>query len=179
MNICMRIFATLGIALVCHHAGAIPTLKRVTPTFYQINNGNLNAGLVVEASTDLLVLYLAGGFTISCSSSPLQHRAERMQGYTDFFGPEEVLQVPSVLPSTYAIPGWSSIPAGTCGSQCLMQFKGEARDETSLSVRIGSAGAGVTFGLIPAGQVFMGNSILTNICRSGRPQCCTKGCFIP
>jgi hypothetical protein len=179
MNTCMRVFATLGLALLSAHAFANPTLKRVTPTFFQVNNGSLNAGLIVEASTDLLVLVLAGGFTISCSSSTGQHHAERMQTYTDFFGPDEILRIPEVVPSAYAIPGWSSIPAGSCAGECIMQYKGEARDETSLSIRIGSAGAGVSFGLIPAGQQSSGNSILTSVCRSGRPQCCTRGCYIP
>ena len=179
MSTCMRIFATLGLALVCGHAAAIPTLKRVTPTFFQSSNSSLSAGLIVEASTDLLVLVIAGGFTISCSTSSLQQSAERMATFSDFFGPDEILRIPATVPSTYGIPGWSSIPAGTCNGQCIMQYKGEAKDETSLSIRIGMTGFGASFGLIPSGVQSSGNSILANICRSGQPQCCTRGCVIP
>lgn len=179
MNICMRVAATLGLALLSAHAVAVPTLKRVTPTFNQLNNSSLNVGLIVEASTDLLVLVLAGGYTITCSSGTGHLDAQRMQTYTDFFGPDEILRIPEVVPSVYPILGWSSIPAGTCAGYCIMHFKGEARDETSLSVRVGSTGAGVTFGLIPAGQQATGNSLVRTICRSGKPQCCTPGCVIP
>ena len=60
-----------------------------------------------------------------------------------------------------------------------MQYKGETRDETSLSVRIGNQGVGVNFTLIPPGEQSTGNAILLNICRSGQPQCCTRGCQLP
>lgn len=179
MNRCMRALAALSLMFLAAHAGASATLKTVAPTFYQSGTSNLVAGLIVEASTDLPVLYVGGGFTISCSMSPLQHSAERFLTFSDFFGPRGVVQVPAVLPSTYAIPGWSSIPTGTCGGQCVLQYKGEARDETSVQVRVGSSGVGANFTLIPPGQERSGNSILINICRSGRPQCCTRGCQLP
>jgi hypothetical protein len=179
MNICMRVLATLSLVLLSGHAAAIPTLKRVTPTFFQSSISTLSAGLIVEASTDLLVLVIAGGFTISCSTSSVQHTAERVATFSDFFGPEAALRIPAVVPSSYGIPGWSSIPTGTCGGHCIMRYKGEVRDETSLSIRIGTAGLGANVGLIPAGTQADGNSILVNICRPGRPQCCTPGCVIP
>ena len=47
-----------------------------------------------------------------------------------------------------------------------MQYKGEAKDETSLSVRVGNQGIGVNFTLIPAGEQSIGNAVLTNVCRS-------------
>jgi hypothetical protein len=181
MNTRTRIFATLSLVLVAGQAAAIPTLRLVAPTFSQVSgtNGRLNAGLIVEASTDLLVLAIGGGFTITCSTSALQITAERYATFSDFFGPRAVLRIPEVLPSTYPIPGWSSIPAGSCNGQCVMQYKGEARDETSLSVRVGGTGFGANFSLIPAGEQLMGNSVFTNICRTGRPQCCTAGCVNP
>lgn len=179
MNSCTRIFGALTLALLSGHAAAIPTLKKVKPTFFQSSNSTLSAGLVIEASTDLLVLVIAGGFTISCSMSSLQHQAQRTATFSDSFGPDAVLRVPAVVPSSYGIPGWSSIPLGTCGGQCIMQYKGEAKDETSLSIRIGTTGVGANFGLIPAGLQALGDSVLGNICRSGRPQCCTPGCAIP
>jgi hypothetical protein len=173
------VLATLSLAVLAGPAAAVPTLKKVTPTFYQAGNGRLAAGLIVEASTSLPVLVLAGGFTITCTTGSLPQTAERRFTYTSFFGPNETLTIPEVVPSTYSIPGWSSIPAGTCGGQCVMQYKGEAKDETSLSVRIGNAGVGVTFTLIPAGEQMTGNAVLANICRAGRPQCCTPMCVIP
>jgi hypothetical protein len=180
MNIRMRVFATLGLVLVSGPAAAIPVLRLVAPTFNQAGaTGSLNAGLIVEASTDLLVLVIGGGFTITCSTSSLQHTAERRATFSDFFGPREVLLIPEVVPSTYPIPGWSTIPAGECSGECVMQYKGEARDETSLSIRVGSAGVGANFTLIPPGEQSTGNSVLANVCRVGRSRCCTPLCAIP
>lgn len=179
MNTCIRVLATLGCALLSGHAAAVPTLKNVTPVFYQSGNGTLNAGLIVEASTSLPVLIIAGGFTLTCTTSTIPQTTERRATFTGFFGIKESLRIPDVVPSAYSIPGWSSIPAGSCGGQCLMQYRGEARDETSLSVRIGNQGAGATFTLIPAGEQSAGNPILINVCRSGQPQCCTRGCQLP
>lgn len=179
MNTCMRVFATLSCMLLSAHAAAVPTLKNVTPVFYDSGNGTLNAGLIVEASTSLPVLIIAGGFTITCTTSTLPQTAERRATYTGFFGIKESLRIPQVIPSTYSIPGWSSIPAGSCGGQCVMQYKGETSDETSLSVRIGNQGIGVNFTLIPPGQKTTGDAILIDVCRSGQPQCCTRGCQLP
>jgi len=179
MNIGMRVLATLCLGVVSTPAAAIPTLTRVTPTFFHNGNGNLRAGLIVEASTVLPVLVIAGGFTITCNTSTLQQKADRLQTYSDFFGPEETLLIPQVVPSTYPIPGWASIPEGSCGGECIMEYKGEARDETSLSVRVGSAGAGVNFTLIPQGIQSRSNTILRNICRASRPKCCAPMCAIP
>jgi hypothetical protein len=178
MNTFTCVLAALGLAAVAGQAIASPTLRRVQPTFYQNGNGNLTAGLIVEASTDLPVLVIGGGFTITCTTSPLPQTAERLATYVDFFGPHETLTIPEVVPSNYSIPGWSSIPAGTCGGQCVMQYKGETRDETSLSVRIGGSGIGVGFSLIPSGEQMTSNAVLADICRSGRPVCCTPKCAI-
>jgi hypothetical protein len=179
MNTCMRVLATLGCALLSGHAAAVPTLKNVTPIFYQSGNGTLNAGLIVEAATSLPVLVIAGGFTITCTTSTLPQTADRRATFTGFFGINESLRIPSVVPSTYAIPGWSSIPAGSCGGQCVMQYRGETKDVSNLSVRIGNEGVGATFTLIPPGEQSAGNAILINVCRSGQPQCCTRGCQLP
>ena len=179
MNTCMRVLATLSCLLLSGHAAAVPKLKSVTPIFYDSGNGSLNAGLIVEASTSLSVLIIAGGFTITCTTSTLPQTADRRATFTGFFGISESLRIPSVVPSTYSIPGWSSIPPGTCSGQCVMQYKGETTDETSLSVRIGNQGIGANFTLIPAGEQSTGNAILANICRSGQPQCCTRGCQLP
>jgi hypothetical protein len=181
MNIRMHVLTTLTLLLVAGQAAAIPTLRTVIPTFHQSGaSAFLNAGLVVEASTDLLVLVIGGGFTITCNTnSSLQHNVERLKTYSDFFGPREVLLVPEVVPSTYEVPGWLSIPETSCSGQCVMQYKAEVRDETSLSIRIGSTGVGANFSLIPTGEARAGNSKLTNVCRAGRSRCCTPLCSIP
>ena len=179
MNICMRVLATLSFALLCGQAAANTTLKNVIPTFFQSgNNSTLNVGLFVEASTSLPVLIIAGGFTITCTTSVLPQTAERRATFTGFFGVSESLRIPEVIPSTYPIPGWSSIPMNACG-QCVLQYKGEAKDETSLSVRIGNQGAGASFTLIPPGEQAIGNAILLDVCRLRQRQCCTPGCAIP
>jgi hypothetical protein len=179
MNICTRALAALSLLLLCGAAAAIPTLKNVTPTFHQTgNNSTVNAGVLVEASTSLPVLIIAGGFTITCTSSSLPQTAERRATFTGFVGINQSLRIPEVLPSTYPIPGYSSIPMGSCG-QCVMQYKGEAKDETSLSVRVGNQGVGANFTLIPAGEQLIGNAQLIDVCRLRQRQCCTPLCSIP
>ena len=179
MNTCTRVLATLSLAALAGQAAASPTLKRVVPTFYQSGNSNLSVGLIVEALTSLPVLIIAGGFTITCTTSSLPQTAERRATFVDFFGPHETLRIPDVVPSTYPIPGWSSIPAGSCGGQCVMQYKGETQDYTSLSIRVGNTGVGASFTLIPPGEQSVGNTSLISVCRSGQPQCCTRGCQLP
>ncbi|HEY7639052.1 MAG TPA: hypothetical protein VH814_04955 [Steroidobacteraceae bacterium] len=179
MNIRTRVFATLGLAVLSAQAAALPKLILVQPSFSQTGaNGSVNAGLIVEASTSLPVLVIGGGFTITCNTSTLQHTAERMKSYSSFFGPHESLEIPEVVPSVYPIPGWSTVEAGQCG-ECVMQYKGEARDETSLSIRVGSTGIGANFTLIPAGEELRSDSILANVCRYRQRQCCTPLCAIP
>jgi hypothetical protein len=178
MNICIRICATLSLALVGAHAVALPTLRVVAPTFYQTGS-SLAAGLIVEASTNLPVLVIGGGFTIACSTSMLTQTAERLMSYSDFFGPRRTLLIPAGAPRSYAIPGWSNVRPGTCEGECTLQYKGEARDETSLSVRAGSTGLGANFSLIPAGEQMSANTRLVSLCKAGRPQCCTPLCAIP
>ncbi len=179
MNMCMRALAALSFTLLAGNAAAIPTLKSVTPTFHQASSGSsVNAGLIVEASTSLPVLVIAGGFTITCTSSSLPLMAEARQTFTGFLGINEKLLVPAVVPSRYSIPGFTNIAMGACG-QCVMQFKGEAKDETSLSIRIGNQGAGASFTLIPAGEQLVGNALLIDVCRVRQRQCCTPMCAIP
>lgn len=174
-----RVLAALSLVLASAQAGAIPVLRMVTPTFYQSGgSASLNAGLLVEASTDLLVLVIGGGFTITCSTSALPQTAERRATYSDFFGPRAVLRIPDVVPSTYTIPNWATVPPRSC-AQCVMQYKGEARDETSLSIRVGNAGVGASFTLIPAGEQSASNAVLTDVCRPMRNECCTPLCAIP
>lgn len=179
MNTRMRVLATLSLVLVCRHAAAIPELKVVTPTFNQTgSSSSLNVGLLVEAATSLPVLIIGGGFTITCTTSTLQQTAERRATYSAFLGPHEVLQIPEVVPSAYPVPGWSNLQIGAC-AQCIMQYKAEVRDETSLSIRVGSTGLGANFTLIPAGEQSKSDSILTDVCRLQQKQCCTLLCAIP
>jgi hypothetical protein len=179
MNIFMRLFATLGLILAAGPASAIPVLIRVAPSFFHTGTGNLNTSLIIEASTSLPVLVIGGGFTIACNTSTLQQKAQRMQTYSSFFGPHETLRVPAVVPSTYPIPGWASIPEGSCTGECTLEYTAETRDETSLSIRVGSTGLGANFTLIPQGLQSTGDTILRNICRASRPKCCLSTCSIP
>ena len=179
MNMCTHVLATLSLAALSAHAVANPELRSVTPTFYQSTNNSLNAGMIVDASTDLPVLVIGGGFTITCTTSSLPQTAERVATFVDFFGPEVKLLIPQVVPSAYPIPGSASIPTGTCAGQCVMQYKGEARDETDLSIRVGNQGIGVNFTLIPAGEQRLGNTMLTDVCRQANRRCCTPGCVTP
>jgi hypothetical protein len=160
-------------------AFAIPNLRRVEATFTSgSDNGIVHAGMVVEATSSLPVLSVGGGFTIRCSTSTLLLTAERFETVSNFVGTHLVLNVPPVTPSTYTVPRWPSIPAGSC-TQCTMQYNGEARDESNTQMTIGGVGSGVTFTLIPDGQVSMGNTHMINVCRRGRPVCCTPGCQLP
>jgi hypothetical protein len=179
MKTWIRFCAALSCALVWGHAAAIPTLKKATPVFYQSGQGTLAAGLTVEASTSLPVLVIAGGFSIICSTSSFVQPVQRRLTFSSFLGPSETLRIPEVVPSIYTIPNWSSIPAGTCTAQCMMQWTAEATDATDLSIRIGNTGAGAQFTLIPQGTQSVGDVRLTNVCRTGRPQCCTPMCLIP
>jgi hypothetical protein len=174
----VRVLACLSLALVAAQAAAIPTLRKVQPTFTHAGGNKINAGLVVEAETGLAVLGVGGGYTIQCSTSSLTLAAQDHRTSYGFFGPRLLVNVPSVLPTVYTIPQWSSVPIGNC-AECHMQFNGEARDETDTSMTIGAQGVGVSFTLIPDGQVSAGNTLQLQVCRAGRPQCCTPGCQIP
>lgn len=179
MNMCMRAVAALSLMLLAGNAAAIPTLKSVTATFHQASSGgSVNAGVIVTAQTSLPVLIIAGGFTITCTSSSLPLTAEARQTFTGFLGVNETLRIPEVVPSRYSIPGFTNIAMGSCG-QCVMQYKGEAKDETTLSVRVGNQGVGATFTLIPAGEQLVGNAQLIDVCRLRQRQCCTPLCAIP
>ena len=94
MNTCMRVLATLSFVLLSGHAAANPTLKNVVPIFHHPGNGSLNVGLLVEASTSLPVLIIAGGFTITCTTSTLPLTADRRATFTGFFGINEIAAGP-------------------------------------------------------------------------------------
>ena len=94
MNTCMRVLATLSFVLLSGHAAANATLKNVVPTFHHPGNGALSAGLLVEASTSLPVLIIAGGFTITCTTSTLPLTAERRATFTGFFGHQQIVAGP-------------------------------------------------------------------------------------
>jgi hypothetical protein len=180
MNMCMRAVAALSLMVLAGNAAAIPTLKSVTATFHQAGSGSgtVNAGVIVTAETSLPVLIIAGGFTITCTSSSLPLTAEARRTFTGFLGIDATLRIPAVVPSRYSIPGFTEIAMGYCG-QCVMQYKGEAKDETTLSVRVGNQGVGATFTLIPAGEQLVGNTQLISVCRPPQRQCCTPLCAIP
>jgi hypothetical protein len=108
MNSYLRVLAALSVVTLSQHAAANPTLKSVTPTFHQAGGGTVQAGLVVEASTSLPVLVIAGGFTITCTTGSLVQSAENTATFVSFLGPSGKVNVPEVVPSPYPIPGWLS-----------------------------------------------------------------------
>jgi len=169
----------LGLALMASQANAIPEWIETTPTFGQVNNSTIQATLVVKAKAPRPMLGVGGGFSIRCAGSTLvAEPVEKLDAY-DFFGPELTVNVPTPLTSGYyTIPGWSSIPAGTCNGQCSMTWKAEAVDSV-LAFSASTQGVGATFTLLPAGGLVRGNTIIRDICRSGTPQCCTPGCQLP
>jgi hypothetical protein len=179
MNMCMRAIAALSLMVLAGNAAAIPTLKSVTATFHQAGSGgSVDAGVIVTAETSLPVLIISGGFTITCTSSSLPLTAEARRTFTGFLGVDATLRIPAVVPSRYSIPGFTDLAMGSC-TQCVMQYKGEAKDETTLSVRVGNQGVGASFTLIPAGEQLVGNAQLINVCRPRQRQCCTPLCAIP
>ena len=96
MNICMRALAALSLdaafrARCCsRHAEERHARRFTSPPMA----ARLNAGLIVEASTSLPVLIIAGGFTITCTSSTLPQTAERRATFTGFLGISETLRIP-------------------------------------------------------------------------------------
>lgn len=178
-HIVTALMTTLGLALMAAQAHAIPSWKTVQPTFYQSGQGTLAAGLVVQAETSLPMLGVGGGFTIQCNMSSLSIVATEKGAEYDFLtGAEVTVNVPVPTPGTYTAPGWTSITVGTCNGQCTMQWKAEAVD-SSAQFNVGTAGAGVSFHLLPMGGIERGNTVVTHVCRRGTPQCCTPGCSIP
>lgn len=179
----LRASMALGLVLVFGEAAAIPSWVFIIPSFGQLpGNGEVFASLIIEAQTSNQYLAIAGGFTITCGTSPLEQPVGP-RGFPVYhpLGVRFTLNVPEPPPGEYTVPNWSSIPAGQCGTnggQCVMAWKAQARDETS-EFSIGLPGVGVNFSLFPSGEITDGNSTLINICRYGQPQCCTPGCQIP
>lgn len=160
-------------------ASAIPVLNSVGFAFGQSGQNALAVAVVVDAETTASLLSVGGGFTVICDSSPSLPIMDQLQDTkSNFLGVRIILQVPLVIPKIYPVPGWSNIPAASCG-QCLMHYKGEARDETNTQFHIGFQGTGVTFSLIPTGQVNLTSTAFASVCKGGRPQCCTPGCQLP
>ena len=168
----------LGLALMAAQANAIPVWKETRPTFQQLNNSTIAAGLIVQVATERPMLGVGGGYTIQCTMNSLLIHAKDKGDAFDFFGPQVTVNIPVPTPGTYTIPGWSSIPAGSCGGQCSMHWKAEAQDG-ALPFTVSLNGVGATFQLLPTGGLIRENTIILDICRSGTPQCCTPGCQLP
>jgi hypothetical protein len=159
-------------------ANAIPEWKQTTPTFYQVSNSSIAIGLIVQAEANRPMLGIGGGYTVTCTMNSLPINAREKADLYDFFGPEVTLNVPVPTPGIYTIPGWSSIPAGSCGGQCAMHWRASAVDAV-LSFSASISGVGANFTLLPAGGLEREDTIILDICRSGTPQCCTAGCQLP
>lgn len=179
----LRACTALGLMLIIGEATAIPSWVSILRPFGQLpGNGEMFAGLIIQAQTGEQYLAVGGGFTLTCGTSSLEQPVGP-RGFPVYnpFGVQITLNVPEPAPGEYTVPNWSSIPAGQCGTnggQCVMAWKAQARDETS-EFSIGLPGVGVNFSLFPSGEIFDGNSQLINICRYGQPQCCTPDCQLP
>jgi hypothetical protein len=82
--------------------------------------------------------------------------------------------VPTTVPSTYLLPGWSNIPASTC-VDCTFRTRGSVVS-TSASIKFG---VGASFMLSPGAERTSDNQFSFQFCRGGRPVCCTDGCTLP
>ena len=171
----MKILTIPALLLAAAHAHAAPSLAIYPYQARQAGNGNVSVGLIVSASTVWQMISVAGGWTIRCGFTSLELNAERADTtFAPFGGASMTVYVPTVVPSTYTLPGWSSLPTASCG-QCTHLYKGSARDGLA---RI-SLGAGVNFQLTLDGEPNIANTSTFEFCRGGSPTCCTDRCFIP
>jgi hypothetical protein len=169
-----RILTIAALLLAAAQTYAAPQLAIYPYQARQAGNANVSAGLIVSASTVWHALTVAGGWTVRCGFSSLELTAERADSvFAPLAGASLTVHVPAVVPSTYTLPGWSSLPTASCG-HCTHQYKGSARDGLA---RI-SFGAGFNFQLTLDGEPNVANTSTFEFCRGGRPQCCTDGCSL-
>lgn len=169
-----KILTIAALLLAAAQTQAKPQMSIYPYEGRQSGAANVSAGLIVSGSTVWQVISVAGGWTIRCTFSSLDLTAERADtAFALFGGASMTVFVPTVVPSTYTVPGWSSLPTASCG-HCTHQYKGSARDGLA---RI-SFGAGVNFQLTLDGEPNVGNTSTFQFCRGGRPQCCTDGCSL-
>ena len=169
-----KILMIAALLFTAVQAQATPQLAIYPYQARQAGNSGVSAGLIVSASTVWQALTVAGGWTIRCGFSSTELTAERADSvFFALAGASLTVHVPAVVPSTYTLPGWSSLPTASCG-QCTHYYKGSARDGLA---RI-SLGAGVNFQLTLDGEPNIANTSTFQFCRGGRPQCCTDGCSL-
>jgi hypothetical protein len=176
----VRAFVALSIFFVSAHASAIPVLMEYLVIFSH-SQGTLGAGLTIDArTTDTSRLVVGGGYTIRCGSSALQIDAKNNSVTTGFTQVRILVKVPAGLsPTSYPVLGWTNILPASC-TQCTMTHTYAARDETTATASIGVMGTGMNFALVPTGEIgTTDTTVLSAVCRGGRPQCCTPGCSIP
>jgi hypothetical protein len=170
-----RILMIAALLLTAAQAQAIPDIRIYPYQARQAGNGSVAVGLIVSAVTAWHTISVAGGWTIRCGFTNLELNAERADSaFSPLGGASLTVYVPTVVPSTYTLPGWSSLPTASCG-QCTHRYKGSARDG---SARI-AFGAGVNFQLTLDGEPNVVNTSTFEFCRGGQPVCCTDGCYIP
>jgi hypothetical protein len=169
-----KMLTIAGLLLATTQAQAIPTIAIYPYQARQSGATNVSAGLIVSATTAWHTITVAGGWTIRCGFTNLELNAQQAaSAFSVLGGASTTVYVPTVVPSTYQVPGWSSLPTASCG-QCTHYYKGSARDG---SARI-AVGAGVNFQLTLDGEPNVGNTSTFQFCRGGRPQCCTDGCSL-
>jgi hypothetical protein len=169
-----KILAIAALLLTAAQAHAIPQMTIYPYQARQAGSSSVNVGLIVSAATAWHTISVAGGWTVRCAFTSLELNAQQeASNFALLGGASATVYVPSVVPSAYTLPGWSSLPTGSCG-HCTHYYKGSARDG---SARI-SFGAGVNFQLTLGGEPNIANTSTFEFCRGGRPQCCTDGCSL-
>jgi hypothetical protein len=175
-----KLFALAALLLLAAHAHATPTLTIYTYPGRQVSSSSVAAGVIVAGGTDgveaIGALTVGGGWTVSCPyTSPIN--VQLSNSITNWIPGRPntlTLYVPPTVPSTYLLPGWSTIPAASC-VDCTFAFRGSA---VATSASLGF-GLGVNFTLLPKAETTFHSQTSFQFCRGGKPVCCTDGCTLP
>jgi hypothetical protein len=175
-----RTLALAVLLLLAAHAHATPTLSIYTYPGRQVSSSSVSAGVIVSSGTDgveaIGTLTVGGGWTVSCPyTSPINVQLSNSSTNWIPGRPNTLtLYVPTTVPSTYLLPGWSNIPTARC-VDCTFAFRGSA---VATSASLG-AGLGANFRLSPEAERTVNDQTSFQFCRGGRPVCCTDGCTLP
>lgn len=178
----LGLFVT-GLLFAVGRASAEPEFSTFDFNFTQTGTSNsLNVSMIFRAFSPTRYLALGGGFTVRCSQSTAgQIHAKNLAQRLGFGVPLQVT-VPAGA-SGYSVPGYSSMPTATCAS-CDITWVTRAID-SFFEQAAGIYGDGAFFTMSPWQENILvetneqSSSDVQQVCRGGRPQCCTPGCSIP
>ena len=159
--------------------GCLPDTEECHPDVLPVGPiADLNAGLIVEARPSLPVLIIGGGFTITCTSSPLPQTAERRATLAASSAPEEAADTPG-RPQHVSDSGMVEHSDGNLRRPVrdAIQGRGEGRNQSAGPRR--QSGRRRELHAHSGRRAVLGNSMLINICRLRQRQCCTPLCAIP